>query len=115
MALLSGKKHSDYYQGNNFGNYQFTSLETIIAQFQIAYVGEDKIISKVKQQDVNFFAMRALQEFSFDTFKSVKSQQIDLPPSLTMMLPHDYVNYTKISFVDDSGIKHLFLLSDFCE
>ena len=107
MALLSGQKHSDYYQGNNLGNYQFTSLETIIAQFQIAYVGEDKIISKVKQQDVNFFAMRALQEFSFDTFKSVKSQQIDLPPSLTMMLPHDYVNYTKISFVDSSGIKHL--------
>ena len=68
MALLSGQKHSDYYQGNNLGNYQFTSLETIIAQFQIAYVGEDKIISKVKQQDVNFFAMRALQEFSFDTF-----------------------------------------------
>ena len=106
MGLLSGKTHVDYYQGNDLGNYQFTSLETIIAQFQIAYVGEDKIISKVKQQDVQFFAMRALQEFSFDTFKSIKSQQIDLPPSLTMSLPHDYVNYTKISSVDSSGIKH---------
>ena len=50
--------------------------------------------------------MRALQELSFDTFKSVKSQQIDLPPTLVMPLPHDYVNYTKLSWVDSSGIKH---------
>ena len=43
---------------------------------------------------------------SFDTFKSVKAQQIDLPSSLTMILPHDYVNYTQLSWVDGSGIKH---------
>ena len=29
-----------------------------------------------------------------------------MPPSLTMILPHDYVNYTKISVTDESGIKH---------
>ena len=95
-----------YYEGNDHGNYQFTSLENIITQFQIAYVGENKIIPKLKKADVSFHAMRALQELSFDTFKSVKSHQIDLPASLTMMLPHDYVNYAKISWVDSSGIKH---------
>ena len=106
MGLLDGKIHVDYYNGNDLGNYQFTSLEMIIAQFEIAYVGEGKIIPKVKKQDIAFHAMRALQELSFDTFKSVKAQQIDVPASLTMPLPHDYVNYTKISTVDSSGIKH---------
>jgi hypothetical protein len=96
----------DYYDGNDLGNYQFTSLENIITQFQIAYVGENKLIPKLKKADVSFHAMRALQELSFDTFKSVKSQQIDLPPSLVMKLPHDYVNYTKVSYVDSAGIKH---------
>ena len=43
MGLLKGTDQS-YYQGNNYGDYQFTSLDAIISQFQIAYVGEDKII-----------------------------------------------------------------------
>ena len=89
-----------------FGNYQFTSLYDIINQFEIAYVGENKIIPKVSRTDIAFHAQRALQELSFDTFKSVKSQEIVLPASNTMILPHDYVNYTRILWTDSSGIKH---------
>jgi hypothetical protein len=107
MGLLDDTTHQNYYQSNTFGNYQFTSLDDIITQFQIAYVGEGKIIQKVKRADIAFHAQRGLQEFSFDTFKSIKSQQIDLPPTLVMPLPHDYVNYTKLSWADSSGIKHL--------
>jgi hypothetical protein len=106
MGLFEGTQ-KDYYQGSNLGNYQFISLDDIITQFQIAYVGEGKIIPKIKRTDVAFHAQRALQELSFDTFKSIKSQQIELPPTLVMPLPHDYVNYTKLSWVDSSGIKHL--------
>ena len=90
-----------------FGNYQFISLEHVINQFIIAYVGEDKIISKIKRTDVAFHAMRALQELSFDTFKSIKSQEIVLPASLTMVLPQDYVNYVKFTWSDASGIEHV--------
>jgi hypothetical protein len=106
MGLLDGITHKQYYQGHDHGNYQFTSLNDIIDQFMMVYVGENKIIPKTKRLDVAFHAMRALQELSFDTFKSCKSQQIDIPPSLKMTLPHDYVNYTKVSWVDSAGIKH---------
>ena len=97
MGLLDSTTQQDYYQGNNHGNYQFTSLDDVINQFMVAYVGEDKIISRVKRVDVAFHAQRALQELSFDTFKSTKAQEITLPPSLQMILPQDYVNYTKVS------------------
>jgi hypothetical protein len=106
MGLLDNTTQQAYYQGDNFGNYQFTSLNDIISNFEIIYVGEDKLISKAKRSDIQFHAMRALQELSFDTFKSCKSQEIVVPPSLQMILPHDYVNYTKISSVDASGVKH---------
>ena len=106
MGYLDNKTQKEYYQGLNHGSYQFCSLEDIINQFLAIYIGEDKIIPRAKRVDVAFHAQRALAELSFDTLKSVKSQQIDLPPSLTMILPHDYVNYTQISRVDDSGIKH---------
>ena len=105
MALLNTTQQS-YYQGNDYGNYQFVSLKDVINQFMLIYVGEDKIISKAKRMDVAFHAQRALAELSFDTLKSCKAQEIVVPATLQMILPQDYVNYNKISWVDDSGIKH---------
>ena len=92
---------------SNYGNYQFVSLEDIINTFIVAYVGEDKIISKIKRTDVAFHAQRSLAELSFDTLKSVKSFESEIPPSLTMPLPQDYVHYTKVSWVDSAGIQHI--------
>ena len=106
MGLLN-ETPQEYYDGGNYGNYQFVSLSDIITQFEIAYVGEDRLISKIKRADIAFFAQRAIQELSFDTFKSIKSQEIVLPSTLQMILPHDYVNYTQLSWSDDAGIKHI--------
>lgn len=105
MGLFNQTQQS-YYQGSNYGNYQFITLKDIVNNFMISYVGEDKIIPKIKRNNVSFFAQRALQELSYDTLKCEKSQEIDVPPSLTMILPHDYVNYVKLTWCDDSGIEH---------
>ena len=104
MGLLDGQTQAQY-QAGNLGGYQFISLENIIDQFVIAYVGEDKIIQSAKRTIVAFHAQRALQELSFDTFKSTKAQEILLPNSLQMILPQDYVNYVKITCKDDAGIE----------
>jgi len=106
MGLLDNTTQANYYNGNDYGHYQFTSLDNVITQFMIGYVGEEKIISKIKRADVAFYAQRAMQELSFDTFKSCKAQEITVPATLQMILPQDYVNYTKISWVDSAGIKH---------
>lgn len=106
MALFTGTQQQ-YYEGSDYGNYQFIYLDDIITNFIVAYVGEDKLISKIKRTDVAFHAQRGLQEMSFDTFKSEKSQEIDVPSTLQMILPHDYVNYVKISWVDDSGVERV--------
>ena len=115
MGLINASQRY-YYEGadgvqnsgdEKYGDYQFTSLENIINQFIVAYVGQDKIISKARRTDVQFHAMRALQELSFDTFKSTKSLEFTVPPTLKMPLPQDYVNYVKISSVDDAGIMHV--------
>ena len=56
MAYPITTTDSAYYGGTDLGNYQFTSLDEVITQFIIAYVGEDKIISKIKRTDVAFHA-----------------------------------------------------------
>jgi len=90
-----------------YGNYQFIKLKDIINNFLIAYVGKDKIVPKASRATIAFHAQRALQELSYDTFKSIKSQEIEIPSSLTMALPHDYVNYVKVTWLENGGIEHV--------
>lgn len=113
MALIN-QSEQEYYLGpdgewdsgdENYGGYQFVSIADIINNFIIAYVGQDKIIPRVKRTDVAYWAQRAIQEFSFDTLPQDKAIEIEVPPGLYMILPQDYVNYTKLSWTDNSGIE----------
>tara|TARA_X000001382_G_scaffold91092_1_gene65679 strand:+ start:474 stop:1373 length:900 start_codon:yes stop_codon:yes gene_type:complete len=106
MGLLDNQNQNTYYTTPGlYGNYQFTTLDNIISAFMFSYVGESKIISKVNRTDVQFHAMRAIQELSYDVLRSIKSQEIELPGSLKMILPQDYVNYVKLTTVGSDGIE----------
>tara|TARA_R110001592_G_scaffold149733_2_gene375241 strand:- start:4015 stop:5169 length:1155 start_codon:yes stop_codon:yes gene_type:complete len=91
----------------NYGSYEYTSLNDIINNFIVAYVGEDKLINRISRTDVIFHAKRGLQEFSYDTLKSIKSQELNIPPSLGVPIPQDYVNYVRCSWIDKSGVQHI--------
>lgn len=105
---LPNTNDSTYYVANgNHGEYQYISLEDIIEAFMATYVGEGKICEKVGAADIHFHATRAFQELNYDTVRSVNSQELVIPPSLSMLLPRDFVNYVKFTFSDDSGIKHV--------
>ena len=88
------------------GSYSYTRLDDVIDNFLIAYVGAGKLIPSVKRTDVIFHAKRGLQEFSYDTLKSIKSQELTVPLSLTITMPQDYVNYTRFSWTDQMGVQH---------
>ena len=108
MGLLDNQTQQQYYEATSgYGSYQFTSLEHIINAFMVSYVGESKIITKVNRTDVQFHAMRAIQELSYDVFRSVKSQEIEINSTLRMMLPQDYVNYVKLTRLGEDGIEQI--------
>jgi hypothetical protein len=110
LKILSGGEYGnrDAY-GNtveeNYGSYSYISLEDVINNFQIAYVGTGKLIPSCKRTDIIFHAKRGMQEFSYDTLKSIKSQELNIPPELSVVIPQDYVNYTKVSWIDQLGVK----------
>ena len=91
------------------GYYSRTSLEDVINNFIVAYIGEDKALAKVPRYEVDFWAQRGLQEFSYDILHSEKSIEIELNDALTFPLPQDYVNITSFSIVDTKGNKHALL------
>ena len=107
MGLLDGQTSQDYYESSVFGGYQYTSIKEIVDNFMIAYVGDGKLIDRVAKSDVIFHAKRGLQEFSYDVLKTVKIQEVELGASLSIPMPQDYVNYVKICYVDNSGIRRI--------
>jgi hypothetical protein len=90
---------------DNYGGYQYITLNDAIDNFMVGYVGDGKIIQTAKKSDVLFFAKRSLQEFSYDTLKSIHSQELTIPASLNIILPQDYVNYVNVSWIDTYGVK----------
>ncbi len=94
---------------SGLGKYRFTTLADIVSNYMVAYVGDGKLINSVNKTDVLFHAKRGIQEFAFDIARVEKIQEIEVGPSLSIPMPQDYVNYVKISFVDDAGIERLIM------
>ena len=91
----------------NYGSYEYIKMEDVVNNFLLAYTGEGKLIPHAKRTDIMFHAKRGLQEFSYDTLKSIKSQELTIPDSLSLIIPQDYVNYVEMSRIDDYGVKHI--------
>ena len=91
----------------NYGSYAYVTLEDIVNNFIVGYVGEQKLIPNIRRSDIIFHAKRGLQEFSYDTLKSIKSQELTVPHTLNNILPQDYVNYVRVSRIDNLGVKRI--------
>ncbi len=96
----------------NYGSYSYISLDDVVNNFLVAYVGDGKLIPSVKRTDVVFHVKRGLQEFSYDTLKSVNKLEVTVPHNLSIPIPQDYVNYTNLYWIDNSGVKHVIMPGD---
>ena len=105
---VSGSNDSTYYGASgDHGSYQFLTLSDVVKTFVATYCGVGKICENIRSNDVYFHATRAMQEFSYDVFRSIKSQEITVGNTLIMKLPRDFVNHVKLSWSDSSGIEHI--------
>ena len=89
------------------GSYRYISLNDIINNYIVAYVGDGKLINDVKKTDVLFHAKRGIQEFSYDISRTEKIQEIEVGLSLSIPMPQDYIHYVRISWIDAGGVEHI--------
>jgi hypothetical protein len=87
------------------GYYSRTSIEDVVNNFIVAYIGDGKIISKVPKYEVEFWAQRGVQEFSYDILHSDKSIEIELGEARQFPLPQDFVSYQQLSVIARDGTK----------
>ncbi|MBC8435435.1 MAG: hypothetical protein H8D84_00480 [Proteobacteria bacterium] len=109
ITFSAGRATGDILKVNlvnpNTGDYRYISLKDIANNFIVSYVGEGKIIPKIKRADVLFHAKRGIQEFSYDISRIEKIQEVEVGDALSIPMPQDYVDYVQISRVDSLGIE----------
>jgi hypothetical protein len=108
MGILKEQLGS-YYDNTstNYGAYRKLSLTEIVDSFNAMYVGEGKICEGVVINDIVYYAIRGLQELNYDTLRSEKDWELIVPSTLAIVLPADFINYTKIAWSDDAGVERL--------
>lgn len=114
-ALPPNTSQEDFYGNESlWGDYQFTTLEDIVNNFQLMYMGDNMLIPGTLNRDIVIFhAKRGLQELNYDALKEIKAIELDLnPDTLQITLPEDYVKYVRVSWVDDAGFFHPMVQND---
>lgn len=94
-----------YDDESQWGQYQYNTLQNITNNFMYMQ-DNDSYVVNVDRNRVVYHAKRAVQELYFDVVNEIIAVELELDPSLIMTLPHDYINYVRISWVDDCGKLH---------
>jgi hypothetical protein len=99
MAYLS---EFDYYNNqDNWGSYQYVSLDDIVNNFMLMYSGNHSLVNNEERYKVLFHAKRAIQELNYDAFKEIKVLELNICDTLRFVLPPDFVNWVRISLYKD--------------
>ena len=88
-------------EDENWGSYQYVSLEDIVNNFMLMYQGNHSIVNNEERFKILFHAKRAIQELNYDAFKEIKILELSVCDSLRYILPSDYVNWVRISLYRD--------------
>ena len=88
-------------ENENWGSYQFVSLDNIVNNFMLIYSGNHSLVNNEDRFKVLFHAKRAIMELNYDAFKEVKILQLTVGETLRYILPQDYVNWVRVSLYDN--------------
>ena len=81
-------------ENENWGSYQYVSLEDIVNNFMLMYSGNHSLVNNEERFKVLFHAKRAILE-------------LEVGEMLRFILPSDYVNWVRISQYTDGILRPL--------
>jgi len=106
MPIYQSTSDIDYYNDDAaLGNYQYVTLEQIVTDYMDG-MHQDDYSSGTPRRLILLNAKRAFREFYYDVVQEIKAIELELSPMLTVKLPPDFVNYVRISWVDEHGLLH---------
>jgi len=94
-------------KSKNHGSYQYISLPDIINNYMLIFVGNNKIVDNVKKHTVRFHAKQAIKELNYNAFRCIKVLETTVGSDLKLIMPHDYVDYVRISLEQNGVLRPL--------
>lgn len=93
----------DYYNDEEqWGNYQYVTLDEVINTYIASRTSDDYTIS-IPRFQILLQVRRGMRELYYDVVKEIRVIELQLSPSLKITLPPDFVNFVRISYVDENG------------
>ena len=90
----------EIYYSNPAGNsYAYVSLESIVDDFIDTYTGNGSIIGKANRRKIVRHAKQGIKQFTISALRETKKVELELGDTLDIILPPDYVNWVRVSYV----------------
>lgn len=91
----------EYYDDQSkHGEYVYVTLEEMVRNFIANYTGDGKILRIPRRSQIIYQFKQGIKEFTMNALKEVKAIELELGDTLDIILPNDYVNWVRISYVN---------------
>lgn len=92
----------EYYENEeNHGSYVYITLENLVNNYWQNMVGDSTILGNRKRHQILFWMKKGIQQFTMDVLREVKAVELELGDTLDVILPPDYLNYVRVSWVNE--------------
>ena len=102
---MASMNPQEYYENeDNHGDYAYVTLEEMINNFISNYTGDGSILAKPKRTKIIYQFKQGIKKFTMNALREIKAVELELGDTLDIIMPPDYVNYVRISYVNpDTG------------
>ena len=98
---MSSMNPQEYYENEeNHGVYQYVTLEEMVINFMDNYTGDGTILGKTSRSKAVYQFKQGIKEFTMDALREQKSVELELGDTLDVIMPPDYLNWVRISYVN---------------
>ena len=92
----------EYYEDeNSWGKYQYITLEEMVNDMLADSLDPDSYLSNTRRSQMVRQLKRGVRKVNNDTQKMFYVAQLTLGPDLYFALPQDYVDWVRVSVIDD--------------
>lgn len=102
---MAQNQQAYYDDSSRHGEYQYITLEQLVNDYMMS-LDDDDYTYGVDRHRVVYHAKKSIQQLYYDVANEIKAIEIEMSTALTYILPDDFVNYVRISWVDEDGLLH---------
>lgn len=98
---MASQNPQEYYEDElQHGSYVYVTLEEMVLNFIANYTGDGYLLVNPSRSKIIYQFKQGIKKFSMNALREEKSVELELGDTLDIILPHDYFNYTRISYVN---------------